>query len=366
MTTDQHDASVGARSLHADALVIDSHNDTVVAHIRRGYLSLFEDATAESFDPTAAGRRLMSGAEPVGTIGLMRGSESPRGAAATIQIDVPKMKRSGIDLAFFAIDVTPALKNHLAYAVDGFGWFLDELDRHPGEAVLVRGPEDIHRAKREGTPGALLAIEHADGVEGSLHILRSLYEIGVRAIGLTHNRSSRAADGCGEARDGVGLTKFGVDLVREMNRLGMLVDLAHISPSGFYDAIEVSDRPVIFSHGNAKALCDHRRNLDDRQLEALADNGGVIGMSFVPDFVHPSNPSFEHLLDHIDHVRRVAGIEVLGIGSDFDGGGTLVPDASAFPAITAGLLDRGYGEEDIRKILGGNTMRVLEASLNGG
>lgn len=344
---------------YALVMTIDSHNDTIVAHIRRGYLGLFDETGGDPFDLQRASYRLLAGEEPVGTIGLVDGPEPPRGDAAAIQINVPKMLGGGIDLAFFAIDVSLALGNHLAYAADGFGWFLDQLDRHPDRATIVRSVADIARARDAGRPAALLAVEHADAAEGSLHVLRSLFEIGVRSIGLTHNRSSLAADGCGEARDGVGLTRFGVQLVREMNRLGMLVDLAHVSRSAFFHAIEVSQKPVIFSHGNARALCDHRRNLDDEQLAALAACGGVIGVSFVPFFIDADNPTFERLLDHVDHIRDVAGIDTVGIGSDFDGGGTLLHDAGDFPRIEAGLRERGYTNEEIRKVMGENTLRVL-------
>ena len=342
------------------ALVIDSHNDTIVAHIRRGYLSLFAE---EKFDERAARIRLHSGQQPVGNIGLLRGVESPRGKASPIQIDFPKMRKAEIDVGFFAVDVTLALKNHLTYALDGFGFFYSEFDAHSNEAVIVRNTKDIHRAKEEGKPAALLAIEHADGVEGSLQVLRSLYEIGVRSIGLTHNRSSLAADGCLEARDGVGLTRFGVDLVREMNRLGMLVDLAHVSPGAFYHALEVTAKPVIFSHGNARALCPHPRNLDDDQLKALAESKGVIGMSFVPDFIDEDKPDLDRLLDHIDHVCEVAGIDTVGIGSDFDGGGDLLCDALEYPLIAEGLARRNYTEGQISMILGDNTLRVLDATI---
>ena len=149
-----------------------------------------------------------------------------------------------------------------------------------------------------------------------------------------------------------------------MNRLGMIVDLAHVSPGAFYHALEVSTKPVIFSHGNARALCDHPRNLDDRQLRALAQNGGVIGMSFVPYFVDDHNPSLDRLLDHIDHACTVAGEETVALGSDFDGGGTLLRDALHVPRITEGLVRRGCREEQIRKILGLNLLRVLEGGLS--
>jgi membrane dipeptidase len=213
-------------------------------------------------------------------------------------------------------------------------------------------------------PAILLAVEHADGTEGSLGVLRALFELGVRSIGLTHHVSSGAADGCMEAREGVGLTQYGVELVREMNRLGMLVDLAHISPGGFFHALEVSARPVAFTHGNCRALCDHPRNLTDEQLRALASAGGIIGMSYVPFFVDSEEPSIERLLDHIDHAVEAAGIDAVGLGSDFDGGGTVLHDATEVPQITQGLAERGYGEADVRRILGENMLRVLEAAID--
>lgn len=334
-------------ALHRDALVIDSHNDTIVHHIRLGNASIAQPGDR-------SGRS--------GTVGFLNGpSEFYPGGEA--QIDLPKMRSGGIDAGFFAIDVTPALKNRLTYAMDGFGFFLNDVTEHDAELVVVRRADDIPAAKARGVPAAVLAIEHADGVESSLNVLRSLYELGVRAIGLTHNISSAAADGCLEARDGVGLTHFGVRLVQEMNRLGMLVDLAHVSPGAFYSALDVVSRPVIFSHGNARALCDHPRNLTDDQLRALRQNGGVIGLSFVPYFVDADHPTLERWFQHVDHIVGVAGIESVGLGSDFDGGGALVPDALALPGITEGLLARGYSEADVRKVLGENTLRVLRAAI---
>ncbi|HEX4922103.1 MAG TPA: dipeptidase, partial [Candidatus Bathyarchaeia archaeon] len=298
-----------------------------------------------------------------GTIAFLRGHEDPREGANYIQINFPKMREAGIDAAFFAIDVTTAVKNHLAYALDGFGYLMSDLEQNQAEAVIARRASDILEAKAAGKAAMILAIEHADCTERSLNILRMLYELGVRSIGLTHNVSSWAADGCMEARDGVGLTQFGKALIREMNRLGMLVDLAHVSPSGFFNALEITSRPVIFSHGNAKKLCTHPRNLSDDQLKALAENHGVIGMSYVPVFIDTKNPTLERLLNHIDHVVSVAGIDVVGLGSDFDGGGTLLKDATEVPRITEGLIKRGYSEGAIRKVLGENTLRVLKETL---
>ena len=336
--------------LHRDALVVDSHNDTIVAHIRRGNLSL------ERGEEGAARRHS-------GTIAFLRGHEEPLPGADYIQIDFPKMRQGGVDAGFFAIDVTLAAKNRLTYALDGFGYLLGDVEQTGADVVVVRRARDIVAAKADGKLGLVLAVEHADCTERSLNVLRSLYELGVRSIGLTHNVSSWAADGCLEARDGVGLTHYGVRLVQEMNRLGMLVDLAHVSESAFFHALEVSTRPVIFSHGNARALCDHPRNLTDAQLRALAASGGVIGVSYVPSFVDRDQPTLERLLDHVDHIVGVAGVEAVGLGSDFDGGGTLLSSAAEVPLITKGLLRRGYGEAEVRQILGGNTLRVLGEAI---
>jgi membrane dipeptidase len=338
------------RELHENALVIDSHNDTIVAHIRRGNLSL---------------ERGQEGSETrsSGTIAFLRGHEDPREGADYIQINFPKMRKAGIDAAFFAVDVTVAFNNHLAYALDGFGYLLNDLEDSRSDTVIVQCADDILEAKKAGKVAVILAIEHADCTERSLNILRMLHELGVRSIGLTHNVSSWAADGCMESRDGVGLTQFGKNLILEMNRLGMLVDLAHVSPSAFYSALETTRKPVIFSHGNANSISSHPRNLSDDQLRALAENRGVIGMSYVPSFIDAKNPSLERLLDHIDHVVSVAGIDVVGLGSDFDGGGTLLADATEVPRITEGLVKRGYSEGEIRRILGENTFRVLKETI---
>lgn len=338
-----------SRQLHQDALVIDSHNDTIVAHIRRGNLSLrtgIENGESSFY----------------GVIAFTRG-EHPDKGAMPIQINFPKMREGGIDAAFFAIDVTLARHNHLAYALDGLGFLFDDLSQDGSGVVLVKKAEDLVRAKAGGQLAAVLALEHANCTERSLNVLHALYELGVRSIGLTHNVSSYAADGCKEPREGVGLTQFGVKMVEEMNRLGILVDLAHISPSGFYHALEISARPVIFSHGNARALCNHPRNLTDDQLRALASNGGVIGLSYVPMFVDERAPTFARLLEHVDHIVKVAGIDAVGLGSDFDGGGDLLADATEVPNITKALLERGYSEADVRKILGENTLRVLRQAI---
>ncbi|MDE2888228.1 MAG: dipeptidase [Gemmatimonadota bacterium] len=344
--TDRNDAA----HFHRDALVIDSHNDAIVNHIRRGNLGF------SGSPPPDRDRR---NASVAGLRGLLDRSalESP------VQIDFPKMRTGGLDAAFFAVDVTLAVKNHLTYGLDALGFFDSELAAHEGDVVLAKAAGDIVRAKQDGKLAVILAIENSDGVEGSINVLRMLHRVGVRSIGLTHDVSSLAADGNAEARSRGGLTRFGVRLVEEMNDLGMLVDVSHISEAGFWDVMEVSQKPVIASHSNCKALCDHPRNLSNEQIRAVAKNGGSIGVTFVPRFVDKSTPTFARLLDHVDHIVQLAGAGHAGIGSDFDGGGTLLDDATSFPRISDGLLARGYSEGDVRKVLGGNHLRVLREAI---
>lgn len=344
--TDRNDAA----HFHRDALVIDSHNDAIVNHIRRGNLGF-------SGSPPPDGDRRNA------SVARLRGLLDRPALESPVQIDFPKMREGGLDAAFFAVDVTLAVKNHLTYALDAMGFFDSELAAHEDDVVLAKTAGDIVRAKQDGKLTVILAIENSDGVEGSINVLRMLHRVGVRSIGLTHDVSSLAADGNAEARSRGGLTRFGVRLVEEMNNLGMLVDVSHISETGFWDVMEVSQKPVIASHSNCKALCDHPRNLSNEQIRAVAKIGGSMGVTFVPRFVDKSRPTFARLLDHVDHIVQLVGADHAGIGSDFDGGGTLLDDATSFPRITLGLLDRGYSEADARKILGGNHLRVLREAI---
>jgi len=341
---------VNARDLTHDALVIDCHNDSIAFHIHLGRRSLARDGA------------VVDQAIP----GLLEAIDSPYNDLLRDmkpQFRLPMMSAAGLDAAFCAIDVTRMRKNELGCALDAFGYLLNDIEQSGAAVTIVRSSADIVAAHAAHRPALLLAIEHADATERSLNVLRMLCEAGVRSIGLTHNLSSWAADGNGEARPGVGLSRYGVQLVREMNRLGMVVDLAHVSESAFFSALDATSKPVLFSHGNAHALCPHSRNLTDDQLRALARNGGVIGLSFVPFFIDAQNPSLERFLDHVDHVCTVAGVDHAGLGSDFDGGGTVMAEVSDLWQVTEGLLQRGYNEADIRKILGGNVLRVLQAAI---
>ncbi len=338
---------------HDQSVVIDSHNDAIVAHIRRGNVSLADE---DCQNPTV----------PVGTVAYLRGPVPPEEEAIGIQVNIPKMRKGGIDAAFFAVDVTRAWKNHLAYAMDAFGWFDTEIAANYSDICVARQAKDIRAAKAAGKIAAVLAIENSEAVERSLNILRALYLLGVRSIGLTHNPNTWASTGNEEEDSGGGLTKFGVALVKEMNCLGMLVDVSHISERGFWDVLEISERPVIASHSNCRTLCHHPRNLSNEQLKALAANGGVVGITFVPGFISVDGwtkmPPLAQLLNHFAYAIDIAGIDHVGIGSDFDGGGDLLKDAGEFVKIAQELSDRGYSDEDIRKVLGENHLRVFEAT----
>lgn len=325
-------------------IVIDSHNDSIVTHMRKGNLPL---------DPSLPQRE----ENGPGIVCLLR---DPLPDSTPVQLNVPNMRAGGIDVAYFAIDVTRARNNHLAYALDGYGFFEVERTRGTDQIRLVTRAQDMLDAKAANHLAAVLVMENSDGLAGSIHVLQMIHRVGVRVIGFTHNPRSDAADGVGETQTGGGLTSFGKELVQAMNELGMMIDVAHLSEHGFWDVLKHSASPVIASHACCRALCDHPRNLTDEQLRALAQAGGVVGITFVPFFVDDNQPTFGRLIDHIEHAIDVAGVDHVGIGSDFDGGGTLVDDATKFPSIAAALKERGHGDDAIKKVMGQNHFRLFQ------
>ncbi|MGH7470512.1 MAG: dipeptidase [Longimicrobiales bacterium] len=274
--------------------------------------------------------------------------------------------------------------------------------RYPDVLELARTAGDIERIQRQGKIASLIGLEGGHGIDNSLAALRVYHELGVRYMTLTHNTTLSWADAAQDFARHNGLTEFGEDVVREMNWLGMFVDLSHVSEEVMIDALRVSEAPVIFSHSSARALVAHPRNVPDRVLQQLPRNGGVIMVTFVPSFIARGtmewlarqNAEAERLrgqlndaaevdrqvaewvkrnpapvatvadvADHIDHARKVAGIDHIGIGSDFDGidfGPVGLEDASKFPILFAELLRRGYSEQDLQKISGLNMLRAMK------
>jgi membrane dipeptidase len=245
-----------------------------------------------------------------------------------------------------------------------FEFTLDRIRRvlrtvEEGDAVLAESPAAVRRAKAEGRIALLPALEGADGLEGRIENLHALHDMGVRMIQLVHFRVNGLGHIQTDSTPG-GLTDFGREVVREMNRRGMIIDLAHANTQTILDVLALSEHPVIFSHTGAKALHDARRHLADEEIRAIAAKGGVIG-------IWPNGSELPHLEDmvrHIDHVRQIAGIDHVGIGSDLRGMSSYSEgfgEEADFHAIAAALLARGYSEEDVGKVMGGNFFRVWEA-----
>ena len=331
--------------------------------------------------------------------------------------DLPRLIESGLTAEFMSawIDAPYAARPGASFerAMQHVSTIRAWVDRHPDRLTFATSAADVRRAKQEGKVAILIGVEGGHAIESSLDRLRDLHARGVRYLTLTWNNGlpwAGASIGADGTRTG-GLTPFGREVVREMNRLGMLVDLSHVSDSTFFDAIAASSVPVIASHSSARALSDFPRNLSDEQLRAIARNGGVVNVNFYSRFLDsayrvraeavdaqiaaarralrpgpdsaaaaaklsarrdsliaalPQTP-FSVLIDHIDHVARVAGVDHVGIGSDFDGVSALpvgMEDVTRLPRIAQGLLDRGYSESDVAKMLGGNMLRVMERVLH--
>ena len=317
--------------------------------------------------------------------------------------DLPRLAAGGVGAQFWSVYVPSSL------AADGaVTTVLEQIElarrmiaRYPEALELALTADDVERVFASGRVASLLGAEGGHAIAGSLGVLRMLYALGVRYMTLTHNNNVGWADSATDDPEAGGLTDFGRDVVREMQRLGMLVDLSHVAPGTMRDALDVAAAPVIFSHSSARAICDSPRNVPDDVLARLAANGGVCMVTFVPGFVsqeaadwlaglkaetarrgldardlaqvfavkpeweaaHPvPQATLAQVADHIEHVRRVAGLEHVGIGGDFDGTPDVtagLEDVSAYPALFAELLARGWSEPDCAALAGGNLLRVL-------
>jgi membrane dipeptidase len=373
--------SARARAIQNSALVVDTHADTPQRF-------LDDNFDMGSTDPADPGH-----------------------------ISFAKAKAGNLGAEFFSIWVDPGTnQGHFArHTLDLIDSVYEQAARHPDRMMMAFSVADIERAHREHKLAALMGIEGGHSIENDIHLLRDFYRLGARYMTLTWSNTNEWADSSGDINDPKvehhnGLTDAGKQIVLEMNRLGMLVDISHVADKTFYDAIAVTKAPIIASHSSARALTNHPRNMTDDMLRAMAKNGGVVQVNFYSGFVDEDyrkaadaqakdreaavkayinqrkaaghaitwldaehverewankipRPRLKSLIDHIDHVAKVAGIDHVGLGADWDGVSGQTPQgidsAADLPKITQALVDRGYSDDDIRKILGGNLLRVF-------
>ncbi|HEX3353299.1 MAG TPA: dipeptidase [Terriglobales bacterium] len=370
-----------ALAIHDSAIVVDTHADTPQRFLYEG----FDIGSTDSKD--------------VGHISL------------------EKARAGNLGAEFFSIWADPeTTSGHFAKATfDMIDSVYEQAARHPSRMMMAFSVEDIERAHQQKKLAALMGIEGGHSIENDIHLLRDYYRLGVRYMTLSWSNTNEWADSSGDIDDPKivhhnGLTDFGKQVVLEMNRLGMMVDISHVADKTFFDAIATSKAPVIASHSSARALTNHPRNMTDEMLQAVAKNGGVVQANFYSAFIDDNyrkaaeaqkkdaeaaveariaelkaagktvtyldkdqierewaaripRPALKSLIDHIDHMAKVAGVDHVGLGSDFDGVSGATPEgidsAADLPKITQALLDRGYSAEDIHKILGGNLLRVF-------
>jgi membrane dipeptidase len=375
------EVSAKARAIHDSAIVIDTHADTPQRFLDEGF-------DIGSTDPNDTGH-----------------------------ISLDKARRGNLGAEFFSIWVDPEInQGHFAHhTLDLIDSVYEQAARHPNRMMMAFSVSDIERAHREHKLAALMGIEGGHSIENDMRLLRDFYRLGVRYMTLSWSNTNEWADSSGDIDDPKvqhhnGLTDYGKQVVLEMNRLGMMVDISHVSDKTFWDAIAVTKAPVIASHSSARALVDAPRDMTDDMLRAVAKNGGVVDVNFFSGFDDenyrkaeqaqskdqaaaiqqyidslkaqgkPVNylevdrierewmakiprPPFSVLIDHLDHIAKIAGVDHVGLGSDFDGVSGATPQgmnsAADLPKITQALLDRGYSAEDIKKILGGNLLRVF-------
>ena len=342
-----------ASAIHRKATVVDTHNDTIL-DLMKGDAPSYTSKTPTPYREFSLQRRL--------------GVRSDKG-----HIDIPRIREGGVDCLFFAMYVSPMFRGRLRRLMQMLDVFYSEVEENSDKIVLATRYGDVVDTKRSGKIAVILTVEGGEPLEEDAGALRILYRLGVRSLTLTHFPRNELADGSG-SDSGSHLTDFGSQVVEEMNRLGMIVDVSHISETGFWDVLGKTRRPVIASHSNCKALCSYHRNLSDDQIKALADNGGVMNLSYCAPFIREgldftpeaaNKVILEDWFSHLEHVVKLVGPDHVGLGSDFDGGCGFpgMDDITKIPQITRGLVKRGYDDEDIMKILGGNDLRVMKTVL---
>jgi membrane dipeptidase len=362
-----------ARKLHFSSVVVDTHDDTT--------------------------QRFLDGKFDLG----------PRNAAGSI--DIPRMREGNLSAIFFSIWIPSKITGPEAVdrALVQIDAVREQVRKHPNDLVLATTAAQIREARKQGKIAALLGVEGGHMINSDLGVLRSYAALGVRYMTLTHSGNDEWADSSTDKAVHNGLTEFGKDVVREMNRLGMMVDISHVSDKTFYDALEVSKAPLLASHSSCRAICDAPRNMTDQMMKDLAAKGGVVQINYHIGFLsqefrnaEKANPElnkaiglevtkrcgenegcqliegdrltreyveqgkfprvdYTRIIEHIDHAVKVAGVDHVGLGSDFDGANMPygMEDASKLPRITGALLQKGYSEGDVKKILGENTLRIM-------
>ncbi len=361
-----------AQELHRKSIVVDTHNDI---------LSMMAD---DGYD---------LGVSSVGKY----------------HTDIARMKQGGLTAEFFSVYVDRSYARDggsARRALDMIDYVYRAVERYPNDLMMAFSTADIRQAKKQKKIAALMGIEGGHAIEDSLMALRDFYRLGIRYMTLTHNNTNNWADACCDTAKHNGLSEFGKEVVREMSRIGMLVDVSHVSDKTMSDVLDVSTAPVIASHSSARALGDRPRNIPDDLLRRIATNGGVVMVNFYPGFIDKNviaasrerearlKPQLDELaakykddptrlqeertkllatiplpstqlsvlIDHFDHIAKVAGVDHVGIGSDFDGIPSLptgMEDISQLPNLTYEFLKRGYSERDVKKVLGDNFMRAF-------
>ena len=361
-----------ARTVHEEALVWDGHND-LPWRIRR--------ATGLALPSMELERRLEQG-----------------------HTDLVRLREGGVDAQFWSVYVPASDPHPTATILEEIDLVKRMAERYPDHLGMAYSSDDAVRVAATGRTASLLGAEGGHAIGNSLPVLRELYRAGVRYMTITHSGTLAWADAAGDETRHGGLTDFGRAVVREMNRLGMLVDLSHVTDDVMHDALDVSRAPVLFSHSSARALADHPRNVPDDVLRRLVDNGGVVMITFVSHYLTPEGARLDlrgdalrdslrraglpadsvrarmrrwseahpipegdvgTVADHLEHVIQVAGVDHVGVGSDWDGTSVLpvgLKDVSQLPNLTEELLRRGYSEVEVQKIMGDNVLRVMRAA----
>src|ERR1700722_10021588 len=368
------DISERAHKLHFSSIVLDTHDDTTQHFFSKDY---------------------------------DLGKRNP-----DVHVDIPRMREGGMNAIFFSIWIDGRITGPPAVqkALDQIDAVRENVKKYSQDMVLARTADDVRRAHAQGKIAALMGVEGGHMIGNDIRVLRIFADLGVRYMTLTHFYNDEWADSSTDKPAHNGLTDFGKEVVREMNRQGILVDISHVSDKTFYDALEVSKAPLIASHSSCRALCNHPRDMSDEMIKALAAKGGVIQINYEKSFIDQRykeagdktgggvvammdqlkkecgdneeclnkkmtemtnkataegklpHVSWERIIDHIDHAVKLVGADHVGLGSDFDGASMPegMDDCTHLPRITEALMRKGYSDDDLRKILGGNLLRVME------